>query len=176
MLCGIKRKKRTNVWVLNRLFRDWCHSEVEFGVTVSCNGQDSCVVWEKLTWSQLKPKRIFIGSHDLKIPGLLASGMAISSSSDVISSCSSPSSVFLCVGRLCSQPAFSADSSLSPAWKHSGKESPFSLVALAKVPGFTLLGPTWILALAQAVLTTWSSLLSSVYPKPTYPSSPAWAP
>ena len=65
---------------------------------------------------------------------------------------------------------------LSPAWKHSGRESPFSLIALAKVSGFTLLGPTWILALAQAVLTTWGALLSSVYPKPTYPSSPAWAP
>lgn len=53
----------------------------------------------------------------------MASGMAVSSSSnDVVSSCSSPGSAFLCVVGLCSQPGLSPGSSLSPAWQLSGKE------------------------------------------------------
>lgn len=88
----------------------------------------------------------FIGSHDLKVPGHLASGMTLpSSSNDVIPPCSSSGSTFLCMDGLSSQPTLSSGSSLSPAWQLPGEESTsFSIEALAKATGFTLRGQTWV--------------------------------
>lgn len=99
------------------------------------------------TITSLNKKRIFIGSRDLNVPGCLASGMAVlSSSTDVLTLLISWLGFPLCEW-LCSQPGFSPGSSCFTSMATPRERKHLSPSSASKVPGFTLLGLTWVHAL-----------------------------
>ena len=97
--------------------------------------------------------------------------MAVSSrSNEVISSCSSPGSGFLCVGGFVLNQVLPSSCLTGLAAPRERKH--LFPASLAKVPRFTLLGRAQVRALAQAMLTTWSAPCSSTCPRPTRPTVP----